>query len=173
MESALLSKHLECMVNAGTPYPVPSSWRMSFIPANMELVCSVAQRYNMTIIEDCPAGRSGVLSTERAWYLGAALFLLLLHRRSYKLAQQAHLVGPKIAARLTHLITAGVPVEKLSIEAWLRPYPPAPLQAAVLLPQLAQLKEVIEKKRLMAKLYRKYLTQFRSPLSQLARRRTA
>ena len=50
MDPLLLGKHLERMTNAGTPLPRAIIVAHAHgIPANMELLCEVAQRYNMTL----------------------------------------------------------------------------------------------------------------------------
>ena len=161
MDPLLLSKHLERMVNAGTPLPRAIIVAHAHgIPANMELVCSVAQRYNMTIIEDCSQALGSSIDERACGTWGQLSFF------SFSIGEiiQAGTAGA-LSWSENRSLSLDAPYhswsaqEKLSIEAWLRPYPLAPLQAAVLLPQLAQLNEVIEKKRLMAKLYRKYLTQ--------------
>ena len=161
MDPLLLGKHLERMTHAGTPLPRAIIVAHAHgIPANMELLCEVAQRYNMTIIEDCSQALGSSIDERACGTWGQLSFF------SFSTGEiiQAGMAGA-LSWSENRSLSIDAPYhswsaqEKLSIEAWLRPYPLAPLQAAVLLPQLAQLKEVIEKKRLMAKLYRKYLTQ--------------
>lgn len=161
MDPLLLSKHLERMTNAGTPLPRAIIVAHAHgIPANMELLCEVAQRYNMTIIEDCSQALGSSIDERACGSWGQLSFFSFCTGEII----QAGMAGA-LSWSENRSLSLDAPYhswsaqEKLSIEAWLRPYPLAPLQAAVLLPQLAQLKEAIEKKRLMAKLYRKYLTQ--------------
>ena len=161
MDPLLLGKHLERMTDAGTPLPRAIIVAHAHgIPANMELLCSVAQRYNMTIIEDCSQALGSYIDERACGTWGQLSFF------SFSTGEiiQAGTAGALSWAE-NRSLSIDAPYhswsaqEKLAIEAWLRPYPLAPLQAAILLPQLAQLKEAVDKKRLMAKLYRKYLTQ--------------
>lgn len=161
MDPLLLGKHLERMASAGTPLPRAIIVAHAHgIPANMGLLCEVAQRYNMTIIEDCSQALGSYIDDRACGAWGQLSFF------SFSTGEilQAGMAGAlswsdNRSLSLTAPYHSWSAQEKLSIEGCLRPYALAPLQAAVLLPQIAHLEEAIEKKRLMSKLYRKYLSQ--------------
>lgn len=161
MDPLLLGKHLERMTHAGTPLPRAIIVAHAHgIPANMELLCEVAQRYNMTIIEDCSQALGSSIDERACGAWGQLSFFSFATGEIIQAGMAGALTwSENRSLSLTAAYHSWSAQEKLSIEEWLRPYALAPLQAGILLPQMAQLEEVIEKKRLIAKLYGKYLSQ--------------
>jgi Predicted pyridoxal phosphate-dependent enzyme apparently involved in regulation of cell wall biogenesis len=161
MDPLLLSKHLEHMASEGSPLPRAIIVAHAHgIPANMDLLCEVAQRYNMTLIEDCSQALGSYIDERPCGAWGQLSFF------SFSAGEiiQAGMAGA-ISWSDNRSLSQTAPYytwsaqEKLAIEEWLRPYPLAPLQAVVLISQIGVLKDIIEKKHIIAKLYAKCLSQ--------------
>lgn len=161
LDPMLLANYLERRAASGDELPrVVVVAHAHGIPANMELFVEVAQRYHLTIIEDCSDALGASIGGRPCGTWGQIAF----YSFSMGSAIQCGTAGAISWAdnrtlSPTDPYVAWSAVSKLELDEWLLPYSMPPLAAAVGIPQWEAFDEAQSRRRQLAKVYRKYTAQ--------------